>query len=40
MNDIDSVQWNRKKMNARQMVIDHCAWNNIARAQIEVYKTL
>ena len=40
MNDIDSIQWNRKKMNARQMVIDHFAWNNIARAQIEVYKTL
>lgn len=40
MNDIDSVQWNRKKMNARQMVIDHCSWNNIAREQIEVYKTI
>lgn len=40
MNDIESVQWNRKKMNARQMVIDHCSWKNIAREQIEVYITI
>ncbi len=40
MNDIDSVQWNRKKMNARQMVIDYCAWNKIAREQIAVYQTI
>ncbi|HQS22973.1 MAG: hypothetical protein B7Y11_02055 [Sphingobacteriia bacterium 24-36-13] len=40
MNDIDTVQWNRKKMNARQMVIDHCSWNKIAREQVEVYKTI
>ncbi len=40
MNDIESVQWNRKKMNARQMVIDYCSWKNIAREQIEVYKTI
>jgi glycosyltransferase involved in cell wall biosynthesis len=40
INDIESVQWNRKKMNARQMVIDHCSWKNIAREQIEVYKTI
>lgn len=40
MNDIDTVQWNRKKMNARQMVIDHCSWKTIAREQVEVYKTI
>lgn len=40
MNDIDSVQWNRKKMNARQMVIDHFGWNKIAREQIKVYQTI
>lgn len=40
MNDIDTVQWNRKKINARQMVIDHCSWNKIAKEHIEVYKSI
>lgn len=40
MNDLDSVQWNRKKLNAHQMVVDNCSWNKIAREHIEVYKEL
>lgn len=40
MKDIDSVQWNRKKMNARQMVNDYCTWNKIAGEQVKVYQTL
>lgn len=40
MNDIDSIQWNRKKNNARQMVVDHCSWNKIAKEQIAVYQSI
>jgi glycosyltransferase involved in cell wall biosynthesis len=40
MNDIDTIQWNRKKLNAHQMVVNHCSWNKISREHIEVYKGL
>lgn len=40
MTDIDTIQWNKKKLNAHQMVVDYCSWNKIAREHIEVYKNL
>ncbi|MBA4259328.1 MAG: hypothetical protein C0446_09200 [Chitinophaga sp.] len=40
MKEIETVHWNRKKLNAHQMVISACSWNKIAREQLEVYKGL
>ena len=38
--DMETVQWNRKKMNAHQMVARHFNWTSIARTHIEVYQGL
>ncbi|WP_439505876.1 glycosyltransferase family 4 protein [Sediminibacterium sp.] len=40
MAEIETVHWNRKKLNARQMIVDSCSWNKIAREHVEVYKGL
>lgn len=40
MIDVDTVHWNRKKMNAYQMTIDHFAWNTIAKKHTDIYKTV
>lgn len=38
--DMETVQWNRKKMNAHQMVAKHFNWASIARTHIEMYQGL
>lgn len=40
MVDIDTVHWNRKKMNAHQMIVEHFAWNAIAQSHVDVYKSV
>lgn len=38
--EMETVQWNRKKMNAHQMVAKHFNWTNIARTHIQIYQDL
>ena len=38
--DMETVQWNRKKMNAHQMVAQHFNWTSIARTHKEIYQGL
>lgn len=38
--EMETVQWNRKKMNAHQMVAKHFNWTSIARTHIEMYQGL
>lgn len=38
--DMETVQWNRKKMNAHQMIARHFNWSSIARTHIQVYQDL
>lgn len=40
INDMETVQWNRKKMNAHQMVARHFNWTSIARTHIQVYQDI
>lgn len=40
MIDLDTAHWNRKKMNAHQMTVEHFAWNAIAKRHTDIYKNL